>query len=68
MNPVIKRTVTALSVAAGVVCALLYLPLQAVLPAMLLLVLLVQLEFIQLMAKKYETMPVVGLLAALAFL
>ncbi len=68
MNPVVKRTVTALSVAAGVVCALLYLPLQAVLPAMLLLVLLVQLEFIQLMAKKYETMPVVGLLAALAFL
>ena len=68
MNPVVKRTITALAVAAFVVCSLLYLPLAAVLPVMLLLVLLVQLEFVQLMAKKYETMPAVGILAALAYL
>lgn len=68
MNPVVKRTITALAVAAFVVCSLLYLPLAAVLPVMLLLVLLVQLEFVQLMARKYETMPAVGLLSALVYL
>ena len=68
MNPVVKRTITALTVAAFVVCSLIYLPLAAVLPVMLLLVLLVQLEFIQLVAKKYETMPAVGLLSALVYL
>ena len=68
MNPVVKRTITALSVAAFVVCSLIYLPLAAVLPVMLLLVLLVQLEFVQLMARKYETMPAVGLLSALVYL
>lgn len=68
MNPLVKRIVTALTTAAAVVCGLIYLPVAAVLPVMILLVLLVNLEFLQLVAKKYETMPVVGLAAALAYL
>lgn len=67
MNPLVKRIVTALSTAAVVVCALLFLPVKVVLPAMILLALLVQLEFSQLVAKKYETMQVAGLVAALGF-
>ncbi len=67
MNPLVKRIVTALSTAAVVVCALLFLPVKVVLPAMILLALLVQLEFSQLVVKKYETMQVAGLVAALGF-
>lgn len=67
MNPLVKRIVTALSAAAFVVCALVYLPVSVVLPAMILLALLVQLEFSQLVAKKYETMPIVGIVSALGF-
>lgn len=67
MNPLVKRIVTALSTAAVVVCALLFLPVKVVLPAMILLALLVQLEFSQLVAKKYETMQVAGIVAALGF-
>ena len=67
MNPLVKRIVTALSTAALVVCALVYLPVSVVLPAMILLALLVQLEFSQLVAKKYETMQVAGIVAALGF-
>lgn len=64
MNPLVKRIVTALSTAALVVLALICLPLSAVLPAMILLALLVQLEFSQLVAKRYETMPIVGIVAS----
>lgn len=67
MNPLLKRIVTALTTAALVVCALIYLPVSVVLPAMILLALLVQLEFSQLVAKRYETMPVVGILASLGY-
>lgn len=67
MNPLVKRIITALSTAALVVCALIYLPVSVVLPAMILLALLVQLEFSQLVAKKYETMQVAGIVAALGF-
>lgn len=68
MNPIVKRVITALSVAALVVCALIYLPLQYVLPAMLVLVLLVDLEFMQLVSRKYATMTWLGLLLALGYL
>lgn len=67
MNPLVKRIVTALTTAALVVCALIYLPVSVVLPAMILLALLVQLEFLQLVAKKYETMPVAGIVASLGY-
>jgi len=67
MNPLVKRIITALSTAALVVCALIYLPVSVVLPAMILLALLVQLEFSQLVAKKYETMPIVAIVSALGF-
>lgn len=67
MNPLVKRIITALSTAALVVCALIYLPVSVVLPAMILLALLVQLEFSQLVAKKYETMPVAGIVASLGY-
>ena len=68
MNPVVKRTITALSVAAFVVCSRIYLPVKAVLPVMVLLVMLVQLEFVQLLSRKYETMPAVGLFSALVYM
>lgn len=67
MNPLVKRIVTALTTAALVVCALIYLSVSVVLPAMILLALLVQLEFSQLVSKKYETMPVAGIVAALGY-
>lgn len=67
MNPLVKRIVTALSTAAFVVCALIFLPVSAVLPAMILLALLVQLEFSQLVARKYETMPWAGIVASLGY-
>lgn len=67
MNPLVKRIVTALTTAALVVCALIYLPVSVVLPAMILLALLVQLEFSQLVAKRYETMPIVGIVASLGY-
>lgn len=67
MNPLVKRIVTALTTAALVVCALIYLPVSVVLPAMILLALLVQLEFLQLVAKRYETMPIVGIVASLGY-
>jgi len=54
MKPVAKRTITALSTAALVVAALLYVPFAVVLPVMIGLVLLVQLEFCQMVAKKHE--------------
>lgn len=67
MNSLVKRIVTALTTAALVVCALIYLPVSVVLPAMILLALLVQLEFSQLVAKRYETMPIVGIVASLGY-
>ena len=67
MNPLVKRIVTALTTAAIVVCALIYLPVSVVLPAMILLALLVQLEFSQLVAKKYEIMSCAGIVASLGY-
>ena len=67
MNPLVKRIVTALSTASLVVCALIYLPVSVVLPAMIFLSLLVQFEFSQLVARKYETMPIAGIVASLGY-
>lgn len=57
MNPILKRTLTGLGVGALVIGLFLYCPLRAILPIVVVLSTLVQLEFYQ-MAKKYE--PVTG--------
>lgn len=67
MNPLVKRIVTALTTAALVVCALIYLPVQVVLPAIMILALFVQLEFSQIVARKYEIMPVIGAISSIGF-
>lgn len=67
MNSLVKRIVTALTTAALVVCALIYLPVQVVLPAIMILALLVQLEFSQIVARKYEIMPVIGAISSIGF-
>jgi phosphatidate cytidylyltransferase len=68
MNRIAKRTVTALSTAALVVGLMLYLPFSAVLPAMIVLIGLVHLEFSQMTAKKHEIMTWIGVLAGLSWL
>ena len=62
MNPVLKRTLAGISVGALVIGLFVYAPLQAVLPILLVLSSLVQLEFYQ-MAKAYEPVTWFGLLA-----
>ncbi len=52
MNPVLKRSVTALTFAALVVCAIIYAPLGAIVPAVVVLAFLAVLEYAQLLAKK----------------
>lgn len=73
MNPVLKRTLAGLSVGALVIGLFVWAPLQTVLPIILVLSTLVQLEFYQ-MAKAYEPVTWFGLvmgglwLSALGFL
>ena len=52
MNPIAKRTVTALTVAAIVVCAVVFAPLAAIIPVVTVLGLLAFAEYAQLLAKK----------------
>lgn len=52
MNPVLKRIITALTVAAAVVCAIVHAPLCAIVPAVCALAALVVLEFAQLLARR----------------
>ena len=52
MNPIAKRTVTALTVAAIVVCAVVFAPLAAIIPVVTVLGLLAFAEFAQLLAKR----------------
>ena len=52
MNPIAKRTVTALTVAAIVVCAVVFAPLGAIVPVVSVLGLLAFAEFAQLLAKR----------------
>ena len=68
MNHIAKRTVSALSTAALVVGLMLYLPFSVVLPAMIVLVGLVHLEFSQMVAKKHEIMTWTGVLAGASWL
>ena len=60
MNPIAKRTVTALTTAAGVVALFLWCPLGAIPVVLLVLSSLVQLEF-YIMARKYEPVTWFGL-------
>ncbi len=68
MNHVAKRTITALATASLVVAGLVYLPFEAVKPAMILLVALVHLEFSQMVSKRYDTMTKIGVLSGLAWM
>ena len=63
-----KRVVTALATAAAVVCGLVFLPFTYVLPALILLAGLVQLEFSQMAAKKYEVAVWPGVAAGVMWL
>ena len=68
MNPIVKRTVAALVTAAVVVTALLKLPFAAVKPALIALILLAQLEFAQMVARKHPILVWQGIAAGAAFL
>ena len=67
MNHVLKRTLSGLAVGAGVVALFLWCPLRAVMPLVVVLSALVQLEFYQ-MAKAREPSAVVGLLLGTVWL
>ena len=68
MNHVAKRTITALVTASLVVAGLVYLPFEAVKPAMILLVALVHLEFSQMVSKRYDIMTKIGVASGLAWM
>lgn len=68
MNPILKRTVTALTTAALAVCGLLFAPFEVLLPVMIALVGLVHLEFSQMVARKYEIFVWPGVLFGLVWL
>lgn len=68
MNPILKRTVTALTTAALAVCGLIFVPFEVVLPVMIALVGLVHLEFSQMVARKYEIFVWPGVLLGLVWL
>lgn len=65
---ILKRTVTALTTAAIVVCGLLYLPAYIIRGVLIALIALVQLEFGQMVARKYPVMTWVGVAAGLLYL
>ena len=67
MNKVLKRTLTGLTVGAGVIAMFLYCPLKALIPVLVVLSTLVQLEFYQ-MAKAYKPVSWFGLLLGAAWL
>lgn len=68
MNPILKRTITALTTAAIAVCGLLFAPLSVVIPAMIVLVVLVHLEFSMMVARKHEILVWPGVMTGLALL
>ena len=71
MNPIAKRTVTALTVAAIVVCAVIFAPLAAIIPVVTVLGLLAFAEFAQLLAKRlvpFSGKYMVSLVAGLVIL
>ena len=67
MNHVVKRTLTGVTVGLGVIALFLWCPLRAVMPLVVVLSALVQLEFYQ-MAKEREPASAVGLLLGTAWL
>jgi len=67
MNPILKRTLCGLTVGAAVIAFFLYCPLKVVPLVLLAFSTLTQLEFYQ-MARKYEPMTVLGLLAGSGWL
>ncbi|MBQ6340867.1 MAG: phosphatidate cytidylyltransferase [Kiritimatiellae bacterium] len=67
MNPVAKRTITGLTVGLGIIALFLYCPLRGILPIVLALSTLAQLEFYQ-MTRKYEPVTWFGLLIGGGFL
>ena len=54
MNPILKRTLTGLTVAAAVILAVLFAPVQAIAPAVLILTLLAVFEYYRLLRIKVE--------------
>jgi phosphatidate cytidylyltransferase len=67
MNPVLKRTVTGIAAGLCVIALFLYCPLRALLPIMLALSFLAQLEFYQ-MVRRYEPVKGLGLAAGLLWI
>ena len=67
MNHVVKRTLSGLAVGAGVIAIFLWCPLRAVMPLVVVLSALVQLEFYQ-MAKEREPAAVFGIALGTAWL
>lgn len=65
MNPILKRTIVALSTAAAVVCTILFLPKIVIVGALIAVIALVHLEFCQMVSKKYEIMPLIAVVAGL---
>ncbi len=76
MNPILKRVITALSVLSSIIAALILfdryvaqdLTFKIISPILILLIALVQLEFYQMIARRYEVMPICGVLAGLGLL
>lgn len=68
MNHVAKRTISALATATAVVLAMIYLPLSAVVPAMIVLVALVHLEFQLMVGRRHETMTTLGIVIGAALM
>ena len=65
---ILKRTVAALATAALVVSALVFLPVKALMPAIIVLAALVQLEYGQMVSRKYPTLVWGGVLAGALYL
>ena len=68
MNPILKRTLSGLTVGLFVIGLFLYCPLRALLPIVAVLAVLAQLEFYQMAKKKYEPVAWFGILMGLAWM
>ena len=66
MNHVAKRTVTALITASLAVAGLIYLPIAAVVPILILMVTLVHVEFTQIVRQRYAIMSKLGVVTGIA--
>ena len=68
MNPILKRTLSGLTVGLLVVGLFLYCPLRGLLPIVAVLATLAQIEFYQMAKKKYEPVAWFGILMGLAWM